>query len=342
MPSNAYDLQLASIPGTVRGVLDAEIDIELDPRRPLIFTGIGTSLHAARVASDWVALLSKGEKRAFAIDAHDIGAGATPISKNDQLVCISHRGKKIFPTAAQAAAKRAGASPIIAVVGEAAPPQSSADVTIRTCKNETAGTFSVSYLASLVVLAKIVAAYLPNESKEFLASLNGLPAALTRSLELKPGMNHVQALSRAQPIIISGFGQDTVTAQEAALKIKEGAWLWTEAMSPEFALHGTPASYRPEMSAIIIMPARDDGGRSKLLKQVLLDLNLAHVATCDLETNGADLQFAEPPHPLLRPFVSIIPFHLLTAALAHVRQTDPETLHGHREPWKKTMTGLQL
>jgi len=66
---------------------------KLDPARPLIFTGIGTSLHAARVAASWVELLTDGKQRAFARDAHDL-AMAGAIQPEDQIVVISHRGTK--------------------------------------------------------------------------------------------------------------------------------------------------------------------------------------------------------------------------------------------------------
>jgi glucosamine--fructose-6-phosphate aminotransferase (isomerizing) len=339
MQATFYDRQIASIPEVIGAIVAQTTAPALDANRPLIFTGIGTSLHAARVAANWVCALSRGEKRAFAVDAHDLGAGAWPVTARDQIVVISHRGKKIFPTAAQLVGLAAGAH-VIAVVGEAAPEQP-AHATARTCPNETAGTFSVSYLASLAVLAKLVAAYVPEGSTDFLSALEALPKSVELSLQARPEELAVRKFAKAQPILITGFGDDYVTAQEAALKIKEGAWLWTEAMSPEFALHGTPAAYASHMSAIVILPTADDGGRSKLLVDVLNRLGLACVLTSGQGTD-ADFKFAPPPHPLLRPFVSIIPFHLLTAELARHGGTDPDTLHGHREPWKTVMMSVQL
>ncbi|MBL0924006.1 MAG: SIS domain-containing protein [Sphingomonadaceae bacterium] len=338
MKTFAYDEQLASMPDVVAEVI-ARTDIpSLEPERPILFTGIGTSLHAARVAADWVVQLTGGRVRALGIDAHDLGTGVFPIHAQDQVVVISHRGKKIYPLASLDRARAAGCR-TISIVGDAAPEQS-ADHTIRTCANETAGTFSVSYLASLAALARIVAATFPDEAEAFAAALPKLSGAVAASLAMKPQLELVRAFSNTSPILISGFGPDLATAQEAALKIKEGAWLWTEAMSPEFAIHGTPASYHPGMSAIVMLPEREDGGRSRLLIDVLKRLDLSTVATCG--TDGADLIFSQPPHPLLRPFLSILPFHLLTSALAHTLATDPDTLHGHRQPWKSVMAELRL
>jgi glucosamine--fructose-6-phosphate aminotransferase (isomerizing) len=116
--------------------------------------------------------------------------------------------------------------------------------------------------------------------------------------------------------------------------------MWTEAMAPEFALHGTPASYRPDMGCVLIEPGENDGGRTAILRQVMRELGTRVVATCGEEPD-AELRFVSP-HPLLRPFTAILPFHRLTAELARLRGTDPDTLHGHRQPWKAVMTGLRL
>lgn len=338
MPRFAYDDQLAVIPDVVSDLASRSDYPGLDPTHPILFSGIGTSLHAAMVAADWVARLTEGRVRAVAVDAHDLGAGATPLLPCDQVVVISHRGTKVFPTASLRRATALGCT-TVAVVGEAAPAQA-AGVTVRTCANETAGTFSVSYQATLLALAKIVEATLPKEARSFGRALAYLPDALSATLARPIAAAWTEAFAAHAPILISGFGPDLATAREAALKIKEGAWLWTEAMSPEFALHGTPASYDASMSAVVMLPDLDDGGRSALLVTVLKALGMETVATCG--TIGADLPFASPPHPLLRPFVSILPFHRLTAELARLRGTDPDTLHGHREPWKTVMTGLRL
>jgi glutamine---fructose-6-phosphate transaminase (isomerizing) len=334
----AYDAQLAAIPDVVAGLIARSDYPALDSRKAIIFAGIGTSLHAARVAAEWVTQITDGVVRAFAIDAHDLGTGSAPLRPSDQVVVISHRGKKIFPLASLKRAQALGCK-TISIVGDGAPEQP-ADVTLRVCANEIAGTFSVSYQASLAALAKIIIATFPVETSAFAHALPSLPKSLASTLTMVPTKAWPERFAAASPIIISGFGPDLVTAQEAALKIKEGAWLWTEAMSPEFALHGTPVSYTSQMSAIIMLPTRDDGGRSLELLGIFKRIGMKAVATCG--EGSADLPFAAPVHPFLRPFLAILPFHMLTAELARLRGTDPDTLHGHREPWKSILTELKL
>jgi glucosamine--fructose-6-phosphate aminotransferase (isomerizing) len=331
------DRQIASAPDAMRKILAETVDLpELDRGRPIIFTGIGTSLHAARVAAGWISMLTGGKIRAQALDAHDVGTW-TPLRPGDQVIVISHRGTKIFPTAALARARAAGAS-TIAIVGQTAPNQD-ADHTLRTCANETAGTFTVSYLTSLAVLARLAAQFDTSADQAFSNAIEALPDAVQKTIGLGNPAAAAAALKEAETLLIVGFGLDLPTAQEAALKIKEGAWQWTEAMSPEFALHGTPASFHPGLAAAIIEPAELDNGRSELLRSVLGQLGIRTLQVS--ERLDAELAFVSP-HPLLRPVTSIVPLQRLTAELARLRGTDPDTMHGNREPWRSVMTSVRL
>lgn len=329
------DRQIASAPESIRKILAVDVP-ELDRGRPIIFTGIGTSLHAARVAAGWVNMLTDGQARAQALDAHDVGTWV-PLRRDDQVIVISHRGTKIFPTASLARARAAGAG-TMAIVGQAAPHQN-ADHTLRTCANETAGTFTVSYLSSLAVLARLAAQFDASADRAFSRAIEALPDAVEQTIALGDPAAAAAAVQEAETLLIVGFGLDLPTAQEAALKIKEGAWQWTEAMSPEFALHGTPASFHRGMAAAVIEPGEPDGGRTELLCSVLDQLGIRTLRVG--ERADLDLAFVSP-HPLLRPVTGIVPLQRLTAELARLRGTDPDTMHGNREPWRAVMAGVRL
>lgn len=330
----ALDDQIAAQPSMIAEILDRESP-RLDPDRPLVFTGIGTSLHAARVAASWVWLISDGLIHACAIDAHDL-ALCYELTSADQVVVISHRGYKRYPRAVLNKARASGAL-TIAVVGTEAPEQN-ADIVVRTCPNETAGTFTVSYLSSLMVLARLVASLPGPDTQRFNAAIQAVPQAVRATLAAPPPVEAAAACARTEPLLLIGFGLDAITAAEAALKIKEGSHLWAEAMSTEFSLHGTPAAFRPGMNAVSISPAGDDQGRTVELRALLGKLG-ALVWTCG-ETDE-QLWFAHAD-PWMRPFMSILPLQRLTSELARLRGTDPDTLHGGAEPWRSVMTELEL
>ncbi|MEV4172784.1 hypothetical protein [Nonomuraea sp. NPDC049709] len=92
------------------------------------------------------------------------------------------------------------------------------------------------------------------------------------------------------------------------------------------------------MNVISITPGTDDQGRTNTLRALLAKLGAT------VWTSGEDdeeLRFA-PVDPLMRPFTSIVPLQRLTAELARLRGTDPDTLHGRVEPWLSAMTELEL
>ena len=108
------------------------------------------------------------------------------------------------------------------------------------------------------MLARLAAQFDASADQAFSKAIDVLPDAVQKTIRLGNPAAAAAALKEAETLLIVGFGLDLPTAQEAALKIKEGAWLWTEAMSPEFALHGTPASFHPGLAAAIIEPTELD------------------------------------------------------------------------------------
>ncbi len=339
----ALDDQIASQPEALRALL-AGIDAPiLDPERPVLFSGIGTSLHACRVAAWWTAALSGGTLRPSAVDAHDL-ALAAPLTPRDQIVVVSHRGTKRFPNAVLARARELGAA-TIAIVGQGAPAVV-ADHVVRTCPDERAGTHTVSYLTALAALGRIVAGLIgpTAAAMEFSAALGTVPDAVARTLALPAPVEAARRLSGREPLLLAGAGLDTITAQEAALKLKEGTYTWAEGLGVEFALHGPPAALRASMGAVTITPAAgtDDGGRTQALRGLLHDLSVAAL-TCGDGANSADedLPFAPVP-PLLRPFVAIVPLQRLTAEFARLAGTNPDAIHGDVEPWASAMGRITL
>ena len=79
-----YDAQIESQPDAVVAVLRRPAP-RLDPSRPLLFCGQGTSLHAARIAAAWAGYPAQ------ALDSHDV-ALRSGIPSGAQVVAISHSG----------------------------------------------------------------------------------------------------------------------------------------------------------------------------------------------------------------------------------------------------------
>jgi len=329
------DDQIASQADAVAAALRSVEVPPLDPARPLLFCGIGTSLHACRVAAYWTSELSQGRLRPQAVEAHELALHGA-IQPGDQLVVVSHRGSKRFPRQLLARALAVGAS-TIAVTGRGAD-QPGGDIVLRTGPDERASTHTASYLTALAVLGRLVSKLVGDQGTAFNAALDRVPEAVRRTLELPAPTGIPGRLINREPILITGFGIDEITADEAALKIKEGCYLWAEGMSEELALHGTPAVFEPRMAAVLIAPGRDDGGREQELRRLLNELGL-EVITCGPE--GPDLPFAAVDY-LLRPFVAILPLQRLVAEMARCRGSNPDLTRGDVEPWASAVPKVKL
>ncbi|SDP20311.1 glucosamine--fructose-6-phosphate aminotransferase (isomerizing) [Actinopolyspora xinjiangensis] len=338
MTSEAFDGYVAGQAEAVRRLSDEGDLAVLDARRPVVLTGIGTSLHACRIAAAWTRMLSGGRVRAHAVDAHDL-ALSEEITSQDQIVVVSHRGTKQRPNEVLARAAAAGAR-TVAISGEGALPE--AETVIPTVPQEKASTHTISYLASLTVLARLIRGMLGTDAEPLRHALTTVPDALLRTLELPLNQAAVDALveNHPAPAFIAGTGLDQITAQEAALKLKEGTYRWVEGLHTEFALHGTPAVYSDRTTAYLLRPANEDGGRTEELA-ALLDRIGATVLFAGERGSDATLTF-EPVPLHVRPFVTILPFQRLVSAAAAARGASPDLTHMEAEPWYTAMRELQL
>lgn len=331
----AFDDQIASQADAVRAALTAAEPPVLDRTRPILFVGTGTSLHACRVAAYWAADLSHGRIRPVAIETHEYALRGA-IAPEDQIVVVSHRGTKRFPHELFQRARPCGAR-TIGVSGYGAQ-DPGGDVVLRTCPDERASAHTVSYLSALAVLGRLVARFVGPAATGFDAALDAIPDAIGATLARPAPTDLLPRLINRAPILLTGFGIDELSAQEAALKIKEGAYLWAEAMSVELALHGTPAAFEPRMAAIVLVPDLDDGGRTASLRTLLHALG---VEVLTVGSGDCDLPFAKVDY-LLRPFVSIIPLQRLVAELARRRGSNPDTTRGDIEPWASAIARVRL
>ncbi len=331
----AYDAQIDAQGDAVERALNAGEVPQLDSGRPLLLCGIGTSLHACRVAAYWIAQLSGGRLRPSAVEAHELALHGD-MRPGDQIVVVSHRGTKQFPLRVLERAKAIGATTVMITGTGALDP--GGDVVLRTCEDERASTHTVSYLTALMMLGRLVQRMLGQPADSFGRGLASIPDSIRSTLALSPPTGFQRRLINREPLLITGFGIDEMTASEAALKVKEGCYLWAEGMSEEFALHGTPAVFDSRAAAIVIRPGRDDGGRSDQLIKLLSELGLALI-TCG--PGSSDLAFAEVDY-LMRPFVAIIPFQRLVAELARVRGSNPDSTRGDVEPWASATSRVRL
>jgi glucosamine--fructose-6-phosphate aminotransferase (isomerizing) len=145
-----------------------------------------------------------------------------------------------------------------------------------------------------------------------LAALHGdlidwLPAAVQAELA-KPAVPFEQ-----DRVLIAGAGRDWPTAQEAALKLREGAWIDAVAYETEQLLHG-------------FLAAVDERSRAYVLEGEGLAAERAEELVGALEKLGVETTLV----PTSNPVVDVVQFQLLTLAVAEARGIDPDPIR--RDP----------
>jgi glutamine---fructose-6-phosphate transaminase (isomerizing) len=248
------------------------------PAGRLVFTGCGTSFHAAQTGG-------------WAVEALD--ASISPPDA-DVLVCVSHEGTtRMTREAATAfpgrtvAVTAVEASPLAAECDQAfampGPPEESY------CHTR-------GYTCAVATLAALRG-----------EDIGKLPSAVDAALRQEVGE---PPLGR---VLVTGAGTAWPTAQEGALKLREGAFLPAEAHHTEELLHGHLAAIDETVRAYVL-----DGPR-------------AADAARALEIIGCETTLVPTVHPV----VDIVFFQLLMLATADARGVNPDLIRRDDERWRR-------
>ena len=254
---------------------------ELPAGARVVFTGCGTSFHAAQTGG-------------WAVEALE-AVLRPPLA--DIMVCVSHEGG----TALTLEAEQAFGGDVWLVTGspESELAQHADEVIVATPEVERSWCHTASYTCAVAALD----------------ALNGeeiawLPQAVEEAL-----LQQVPPFEQSR-VVIAGAGRDWPTAQEAVLKLREGAWVDASAYSTEELMHGHLAAVDEDVRVFVL----EGDGRAA---------ERAHEAVAQLEKLGCEVTLVPTRHPV----VDIVRFHLLTLAVAGARGVDPDPIR--RTPGSK-------
>jgi len=264
------------------------------PKGQVLFTGCGTSYHAAQVGAE----LAGGA----AVQALELVLRPW---QADVLVAVSHEGTTPLTTEAV----RAFDGPSWLVTGAAESPLAElADEVVQVAPElEDSYCHTKSYTVAVAAMAALAG-----------HDIDGLPAAVDAALE-GPRLE----LSDHDRWLIVGGGRDWPTAQEAALKLREGTFVAAEAYHTEQLLHGHLAAVDDTVRAIVLDGEARSGERSRDAVKALREI-------------GAPTELLpQVDGPAERPILGILPFHLLVLDLAERRGVNPDRIRWDEEPWKR-------
>jgi glucosamine--fructose-6-phosphate aminotransferase (isomerizing) len=254
------------------------------PDGRVLYTGCGTSFHAAQTGGP-------------ALQALELVLA--PEQEADLLVAVSHEGDT--PLTLEAA--RAFGGPVWLVTAKPESPlgELADEVLVATPEVERSWCHTASYTCAVATLAALRG-----------EDVSGLPAAVDEALERR------EPVSTHERFLIAGAGRNWPTAQEAALKLREGAFVAAEAHETEQLLHGYLAAVDESVRAFVL----EGEGRAA---------ERAAGAVRALRELGCETTLVPSVHPV----VDIVRFQLLTLDLAEARGVDPDKIRRDDERWKR-------
>jgi glutamine---fructose-6-phosphate transaminase (isomerizing) len=249
----------------------------------VVAVGCGTSFHAAQTCGDGVDALE------FVLAPREA----------DTLVLVSHEGGT--PLTIEAA--KAFAGPKVLVTGKAESELAALADEVIVCTPEVEESYchTASYTCAAAALAGLRGedvSWLPDAVAERLAG-ERLP------------------ISEHQRFVVTGAGRDWPTAQEAALKLREGVHVAAEAHLLEELLHGHLAAIDESVRCFVL----EGEGRAAAR---------AAQTVAALEAIGCDVTLIPTRHPV----VDVVPFQLLTLDLAEARGVDPDLIRWDDPRWQ--------
>jgi fructoselysine-6-P-deglycase FrlB-like protein len=260
------------------------------PEGRVLYTGCGTSFHAAQTGGP-------------ALQALELVLA--PEQEADLLVAVSHEGGT--PLTMEAA--RAFDGPVWLVTAKPDSPLGDLadEVVVATPEVERSWCHTASYTCAVATLAALRG-----------DDVSGLPDAVGEALERR------EPVGAHERYLIAGAGRDWPTAQEAALKLREGAFIAAEAYETEQLLHGYLAAVDESVRAFVL----EGEGRAA---------ERAAGAVRALRELGCETTLVPSVHPV----VDIVRFQLLTVDLADARGVDPDKPRRDDDRWKRAAAAYE-
>jgi glucosamine--fructose-6-phosphate aminotransferase (isomerizing) len=254
------------------------------PPGTTVYTGCGTSFHAAQTGGT-------------ALQALELVLSQP---EADVLVAISHEGDT--PLTLEAVREFDGLRWLVTAKRESPIAAACDEVLVVAPEVEESWCHTASYTCAVAALAAL-------RGEE----IGWLPDAVQDALD-----GERFPVSRHERWLVAGAGRDWPTAQEVALKLREGCFVACEAYETEQLLHGYLAAVDESVRCFVL----EGEGRAA---------ERARDAAAALEELGCDVTLVPTRHPV----VDVVAFHLLVLDLAEARGVNPDRIRRDDPRWAR-------
>ena len=308
---------------------------ELARKQRIYLVGIGTSWHAGLVAGHWFRKFAGTGPVVEVRNSFEFCAYPPALSADDGVIVISHRGTKTYSFLALELARSSGAYTVAITSTEPGPRITVADVQLQTVPPERSAAFTISYTSALMVMGMLAAALggWTDESgdvAQLRARLDDIPTVaeqvVARQGEIQRATRRFQSRQR---FISAGWGPNTASAYEVALKIKETSTCDSEGLQIEQLLHGPFCSVDQKCLVTLVAPPGFGYERAMNVARASVAVGApvwGLVQEGDLLLSDfSTASFAMPEVPeFWTPLIYILPLQLFTYYLAIARGAHPD------------------
>ena len=260
------------------------------PPGSVAYTGCGTSFHAAQTGGS-------------AVEALEAVLAPPAV---DTLVVVSHEGTT--PLSLEAARAFGGRKVLVTGAPESPLAEVCDEVVVATPEIEQSWCHTVSYTCAVTALAALRG-----------EDVSGFADAVAAALEAER-----EPVSEHERWLVVGAGRDWPTAQEAALKLREGAYVATEAYHTEELLHGHLAAVDESVRCFVL----EGEGRAA---------ERARGAVRALEELGCEVKLVPTSHPV----VDVVRIQLQTIDLAEARGVNPDRIRRDDPRWERARAAYE-
>ncbi len=328
--------QPAFVRRTLERIARADVDGFLEERGRILFTGCGTSFHAARYGARVLAEALRGTRPVEALHAYDLLQGS-PVGRGDLVIGVSHSGNTPATNLALHRVRRRGAS-VAAIAGLPDSPMAKIAhrILVLGTAHDRSWANTMSYATQLTALAWLAARVGGSSWSGVRRTLLHVPERLVETLACERSVRRLAArVARRRRVTFLGSGLDEITALEAALKIRETCSLSASGYHTEQFLHGPFLSLDRD-DAIVALRSREDGPRADWIFDGVRRAS-GFLATIG-DASEAEIRLPAVP-PALRPIVSVVPMQFIAYYAALARRANPDIM---RSDVARYQPGLEL
>ncbi len=293
--------------------------------RTVVLTGMGSSYDACYPLA--VALAEAGLAAVMLDAAELVHSRSGILGPQTLVVAVSQSGRSAeVVRLAGVLAAAPGASGLVAVTnGRDNPLAERADFVLDTCAGDEEGPSTMTFAASLVTLAGLGRQWTDRTAD--IGPEAEAAAVAVDELLARPGLSgELDAwFGDRVAAVVLGRGSSRAAAEMAALTLKEAVGLPVEALQTAQFRHGPLELAGPELAVGVIASGDETGELDRSFAAELAATGAAVLVVGDAVGDAAGVARIDIPRldPSLSPAVSVVPFQLLSHALARRHGREP-------------------